>query len=387
MYRVAKCDSVLVASKLAMQLGEFAKRPSDLRFRLGHAFLKNVQLLVEFGECVEQRKLYRLALQFFACIVKVAHTLALPVALVRLAAGHMRSVKGITATELVPLLTHELMYYHNLARLKDLDDLVFVELPYSQGPSFFTNLTIYHELGHFVFEKMSDPNTPDPAFSKLASVMDVSFNTKLGEHIKTPSTRTWARDVLKNWAREIFCDLFAIRFLGPAFSFALIDVLSLLGLMREGTEITFDDEHPAPALRFREQIEQLKRDGWWDTISSLSSDHILLVETLASKPTSDYEFVYRHETIPGFVEAFLEIVPHLYPLVEAITPDPQQIAQDFRNRREDIEKCLLAGIVPSQLLKQGNSESPLPVSIINAAYSFYLTSMPDLMNRLIDQDR
>jgi hypothetical protein len=35
---------------------------------------------------------------------------------------------------------------------------------------------------------------------------------------------------------------------------------------------------------------------------------------------------------------------------------------------------------------QGNADSPLPVSIINGAYIFYLTSMPDLMAKLIDQE-
>jgi len=41
--------------------------------------------------------------------------------------------------------------------------------------------------------------------------------------------------------------------------------------------------------------------------------------------------------------------------------------------------------VPSHLLKQENIESPLPVSIINAAYCFYLTKMPHLMAKLVDQ--
>jgi hypothetical protein len=42
--------------------------------------------------------------------------------------------------------------------------------------------------------------------------------------------------------------------------------------------------------------------------------------------------------------------------------------------------------VPSHLLGQGGNESPAPVSIMNAAYTFYLTSMSKLMEKLIDQD-
>jgi hypothetical protein len=197
--------------------------------------------------------------------------------------------------------------------------------------------------------------------------------------------RTWVKRVLNAWALEIFCDLFAVRFLGPAFTFALIHFLSLLGLMREGTEVTFDEEHPATALRFKEQVGQLERDGWWPTTNSPISEHADLINRLASR--SGYEFVFCQKEIRGFIDAFLDIVPNIYPLVEAITPDPKEVAQDFRNRQSEIEACLLQGVVPSQLLKRGSTKSPLPVSIINAAYSFYLTSMPNLMARLSDQNR
>jgi hypothetical protein len=314
-----------------------------------------------------------------------ADTLVLPVPLIRLAAEHMRKVKGIASAELVTLLTHELNYFQDSTGLKELHDLIFVELPYSQGPSFFANLIIYHELGHYVFERLSETQPAEPSFTNLALVMEDAFESQLGKWLTTGSTIAWAKRVLNVWAREIFCDLFAVRFVGPAFTFALIDILSLLGLMREGAEVTFDEEHPASALRFKEQIDQLKRDDWWNTVASLESRHISLSSELASKPASDYQFAFRHEEVPGFVEAFLQIAPNVYPLVEAITPSPQDAALDFRARRADVEACLLAGVVPSHLLQHGGRESPLPESIINASYTFYLTSMPNLMDRLIDQ--
>lgn len=117
--------------------------------------------------------------------------------------------------------------------------MIFVELPYSQGPSFFANLIIYHELGHYVFERLSEAQPAEPSFTNLARVMEDSFESQLGKRLTTGSTIAWAKRVLNVWAREIFCDLFAVRFVGPAFTFALIDILSLLGLMREGAEVTF----------------------------------------------------------------------------------------------------------------------------------------------------
>lgn len=317
-----------------------------------------------------------------------AHTLSLPVPLINLARGHLRQVLEMAAMDIVVLLTPDLMYYHNLPRLNvpEKENLVFVELPYSQGPSFFTNLTIYHELGHFVFEKLEAKPTLSTAIEQLAQAMEKSFEARLGQAITTASTRTWAKRVLRAWTKEVFCDLFAVRFLGPAFTFALIDILSLIGRMQEGTtDVVFDQEHPAPALRFHEQIEQLKRDEWWDTVKDLSSDHIQVGSRLASKPRSDYEFVVDQAKVPAFIETFLEIVPFINPAVRELTPDPKSVAQDFKNRRSDIEDCFLQGVVPSHLLKQATPNSPLPVSIIDAAYSFYMTSMPDLLKTLIDQ--
>jgi hypothetical protein len=351
------------------RVSEIVKRPAEKPAEIQH----------QYNDLIIEKDRWKI-LHTFIKPASDAHTLALPVALVRLAEKHLHSVVGNAAADLVPLLTRDLMYYQ-VSTLRDLDDLLFLELPYSQGPSFFMNLTIYHELGHYVFESTSHAQ---PLKIDLSRVMEDSFNAELGKHMKTGSLRTFAREVLDAWTREIFCDLFAIRFLGPAFTFALVDFLSLLGLMGEGTEVTFDHEHPATSLRFKEQIEQLKRDGWWETIANIPSDHVRLIRNLASK--TDYEFVFRHESIPGFIEAFREIVPHIHPLVEAITPDPRNVAKDFAQRRVDIQACFLHGVVPSHLLMQGNTDSPLPVSIINGAYIFYLTSMPDLMAKLIDQE-
>ena len=63
-------------------------------------------------------------------------------------------------------------------------------------------------------------------------------------------------------------------------------------------------------------------------------------------------------------------------------------AEDFGHQRARIENCLLHGVVPSQLLVEGGEGgalSPTPVSMINAAYCFYLTRLPELMNSLEGQ--
>ena len=87
-----------------------------------------------------------------------------------------------------------------------------------------------------------------------------------------------------------------------------------------------------------------------------------------------------------FIEAFETIIPFIQALVVEITPNCEGAAADFGRRRVGIENCLLHGVVPSQLLVEGEPLSPLPVSMINAAYCFYLIRLSELIDRFEDRN-
>jgi len=277
------------------------------------------------------------------------------------------------------------MYFQNTSQSNLPPNMVFVEVPYSQGPSFFANLMIYHELGHYVFEKLGDTDDRRPAFTSLVAAMDRAFGENLSDTIKTPGNRAWAKRVLEAWTTEVFCDLFAVRNLGPAFSFALIDFLSLINLMGEDIEGKFDEEHPAPALRLREQQRCLQKSGWWASVEGLPSGHVSLMKRLAGKAEPEYFFEFQEKVIPAFTGAFLTILPLIHELAADVTPHSEGAAADFAQQAGKIDECLLHGVVPSSLLAEDNASSPTPVSMINAAYCFHLTNLPKLMDRLDGQ--
>jgi hypothetical protein len=103
-----------------------------------------------YAEIAVEKNLWRI-LHTYVKPASDAHILQLPAPLLDLASRQLRSINGLEDIELVALLTPELMYFQNFPRDNDLKKFVFVELPYSQGPSFFNNLAIYHELGHYAF--------------------------------------------------------------------------------------------------------------------------------------------------------------------------------------------------------------------------------------------
>ena len=317
-----------------------------------------------------------------------AHTLTLPAPLIKMATEHLKQIHALAESSIVALLTPELMYFYNTPK-SAFSSSVLVEVPYSQAPGFFTNLTIYHEIGHYVYERLGQVTSAagkPQASTNLTEAMERAFAEKLRPALPTARNRAWAERVLAAWTREIFCDLFALRNLGPAFSFALIDMLSLIGLMTEETEIAFDEEHPAPAVRFREQLRVLKSDGWWTTVQDLQTEHISLISRLAGQDRDNYFFEFQEKRIPEFTTAFENVVPLIHEAVVAITGHCVNLAQDFAQNRGEIEQCLAHGVVPSRLLVDDNPSWPTPIAMVNAAYCFYLSRLPELMDKLEDQD-
>src|SRR5262249_7440328 len=113
-----------------------------------------------------------------------AHTLSIPAPLIKLASQQLQRVDGMKGSRIVILLTPELMYFQTphtnvkkqakivesfIPRAKFPAKLGFIELPYSQGPSFFKNVAVYHEIGHFVYEELSNRTPPHPEIVKLKS--------------------------------------------------------------------------------------------------------------------------------------------------------------------------------------------------------------------------
>lgn len=322
-----------------------------------------------------------------------AHTLSVPGPLIDFAERRLKAISGFEDCNIVVLLTPELMYFQNEVRRTDKlpQNTAFVEVPYSQGPNFFTNLVIFHEIGHFVFS--GGLARPGPARSVLKTLMSKidAVMSKIDAVMRTQPAlagrelggKTWARARLVAWTQEMFSDLFALQLIGPAFSFAIIDLLTLAALMRGDTEIVFDRDHPAPAFRMKEHRALLSENGWWEEISSLQAEHVALIERLSAKVKHDYRLKVgdkpqRSRLVAAFVD---EVMPLIRSAVTKITKGVAASVDDFHLSRPKIQECLANGIVPSALIKRPLL-TPTPCSIINAAYCFYLTELPGLMSKV-----
>ncbi len=276
-----------------------------------------------------------------------AHTLTIPAPLIDLASQQLQRVEGMKNSNIAILLTSEFMYFQRPhTDIKDQARIVesfipkasfplklgFIELPYSQGPSFFTNLAIYHEIGHFVYEELSNADPPHPRMAALKAAIVRSLNKTFSKGPKDPEAFAVAVRIIENWIQEIFCDLFAIRLVGPAFSFAFIEMLGMLGFLSQKATLKFNPTHPATACRFAEHFNLLRNDLWWDAIASDDADHKKLLESLATLPRSSYKFYVDEKTLGPqiLVQVFLDVVvPAIRKLVRQVTPENATAVKRF----------------------------------------------------------
>src|SRR5438045_7295277 len=104
------------------------------------------------------------------------------------------------------------------------------------------------------------------------------------EEFTGQSRQTQSRliQVVLKWAKELFCDLFAIRLVGPCYSFAYIYLFDVTNLLNKGGTAIIDLNETQPQMRFyrgypshpfrvKEQVELLKKEGWWNVVKDLDS--------------------------------------------------------------------------------------------------------------------
>jgi len=134
-------------------------------------------------------------------------------------------------------------------------NLAVVSLPYSQVDSLNINCLLMHELGHAVYQ----------ANPLLAKAMHDIVVPVLEQATSNSHEVSWVLDRLGAWTEELFCDLFAVRLVGPAYTLACVDQFRLLEdsqLPPSATEFSMD--HPADAFRLFHQTQALRKSGWFE---------------------------------------------------------------------------------------------------------------------------
>jgi|GEM_PF-2494465 len=265
-------------------------------------------------------------------------------------------------------------------------------VPYSHGPALFMNSLLFHELGHYVFERWRD--------ERVENMRTIDLRQRLLEKVE-PAIRSHFPEIdnkdrleamfefILPWWEEIFCDLFAVHMVGPVFTCVFWEYMNITGTIDAEKADLFHASHPSDRFRFGEQVFLLSKLDWSDV---LSKSGIEVVETIR-RDLEIAENCYEHK-IPerpydpqwlpaGFpdtpVRVFSDGLAVVRELVNEVMGEfAGKPEGDFGKEDKNIRLCLEHGIVPSALYRQKLDSSDRMITLINSAYFFQLSPMDKL---------
>lgn len=314
-----------------------------------------------------------------------ADNLKVPYPLVQLLTEHIGRLGPFGNPKFVIEISPELNYFqhqHTVLRktLGYLQSIVggppvesklgFIALPCSQSKCLFMNCLLYHEVGHYLAE---ETGLLSPAeVENLRNELSGSFQ----------QYTYWAVSTIQTLMEELFADLVAVKLLGLAYTLSYMELLRLVTDLSQDQLRTFSMDHPADALRFREQLKILRQDGWEQHATTLPQWDQLI--RIAKTRTSNYCVPSDCKNDPEISQVWKLLIKHLcnsrwirviHRKVDSLLADRDNPVKFYANYGAGIRECLAHGVVPSR--EQGGS-MPHPLGIINGGVFFLLSSMDDL---------
>lgn len=342
-----------------------------------------------------------------------ADTLNQPTAMIAALVTRLHELKGFEETDFTIFHTDAFDYsqvnpnatkeaVEQLARIIDAKpfnaNLGLIGLPNSQGNALFLNCLLAHEIGEYAYAKRGIE-------ASLALDAEAALEKHIGSQFTSqpPILRSRMTQTLLHWAKEIFCDLFAVRLIGPSYSFAYIELFDLPNLLNKDGALILGENanppilmyrsHPSHPFRVKEQAELLKGEGWWDLIKDLDSRQCTVLRALLE--LNPDTFIEAEDAAGGertpFVKALFDVRPQVKKQVGNVTNGIDSRLQEYRFLCTPIAEYLSNGIVPSTLNVTDLDGSPLqvhasPITLLNASYRFYLEGVEELMSRIKDQN-
>jgi hypothetical protein len=260
-------------------------------------------------------------------------------------------------------------------------------IPYSQGDGCFLNCILAHEIGHFVYQ--------EDAATTIAKKIDrtlLKLTSEIGE--LDEQDISFCTDLLTSWTEEVFCDLFALCQIGPAFSFALSQLTGASFLIDQpdgepADFYSFMPTHPADVSRLKAHQQLLERSGWWDIIKGWTSAPVeVLRKCSAGSPLLTIEVGSLPEgvTQERFLQCHDEMCDYMLTYFVKSSPDMTKHVQVFEKQSAVISEYLRRAIVPSTIVIDKEDVYPSAIVLLNAGFRFLLEDFGLLFNNIEGED-
>jgi hypothetical protein len=335
-----------------------------------------------------------------------ADTLRLPSALIQVLVRRLRALPDFANADFAVFHTEKLNFLQVVAtgirdtifRIASItgaaplsNDLGLIGIPYSQARSVFLNCLIAHEMAHFVFGEKNIQNALAPKIIEALNAQWAATSPSMDAN-----RRRWLPQIFSDLLEELFCDSFAIRFIGPCYSFAYIEIFDIGNALDQSGSIRavsspffeFSESHPAHLYRIKRHAEILEQTGWWNQIDKSPSLQVKVLTQAKSFLNSSFKFPLFQGWETDVLQAFFSLIPEVEKFAADILTTLDNGLKEYQDLGGVVSKLLLHGVVPSSIVDEKNGESrcPNPVTVLNVAFMTYLDRVADLMTKIEKQD-
>ena len=264
-------------------------------------------------------------------------------------------------------------------------NLSLVGIPYSQSSGLFLNCLIPHEMAHFVYQEVM----VNKVTQAVDNILNIHYPYRQGASDEFLVALSQIKGLLNRWVEEIFCDLFAISLIGPAFTFAFAEMTSASLIIDEPRDkvrrfFEFGQSHPADVARYYLHKRHLQALGWWDHVKDWKTNSVVLLEHCSQ---------VRGQTTPSNtissnvgnllnLQCFWDACDWLLDFVKEQIPTLEKDIEDLGGYYGEISKYLARAIVPSTIIMESGPVYTTPIVLINSAFRFVLEDFDKLLEKI-----
>jgi len=190
-------------------------------------------------------------------------------------------------------------------------DLNLLCVPLTEGQFLLHLPDLYHELAHPLLLEQDDPlieSFQEHFIDALKDVLKYLGDEQSKEDRRRGPVqlqfflRAWEKAWIKLWMSELFCDLFAIYTLGPAFAWSHLHLAAKRGGSSFEVPLSASSSHPADDARMRTMLFGLNIAGFEAESEQIRSRWQSFLAESGAKPEAEYHRCYPDSILKTIAE-------------------------------------------------------------------------------------
>jgi len=215
-------------------------------------------------------------------------------------------------------------------------DVIF--LPLSESAFLLHLPDIYHEMGHYVSKNKNQTKLQmiGNAYLEVCDIVTEYFVDYLlkkqrerGPEATLLKIQNFRFNWQKNWIEEVFCDLFAVFLVGPAYAWSHIHLVTKNNPNIYEVSLFGNQEHPSDEARMQILLIALKILGYDDECSKIKKEWNK-IRNQWGEPSLEFNYAYPYE--------LLERITHLF--FKSIKSSPFKIMSSSNGEKGSVRKLL-----------------------------------------------